>query len=336
MNKETRKVSIIVPVYNAEECLSDCIDSIITQDYTNIELILINDGSSDGSGNICESYMARDSRIVYKSQENSGVSATRNHGLDVSTGDYVMFVDSDDRLEPSAVGSMVFALESSDADLCICGYNIATKEGLVPHLIKEESVLGINNIAAYFSLHHQEAIASSLWAKLYKKSLLSHRFNRSITMGEDLLFNLEYIKHIEKVQAIDKAFYWYNKMNVNSLTNNFKPSYYKQDIFVTSQWLLWIKQFKDVDQINMQYRIANYYYCGLLSIFSNSDKKERKALINELTCDGVAEAVNKTSDKFGFMPRLMLRLALKKRYSLLSFVCVSYLKAKKIKKSITK
>ena len=135
MSKGERLVSVVVPVYNAAEYVEGCIDSILAQDYTNIELILINDGSVDMSGEICENYAAKDSRVVYRYQNNSGVSTARNHALSIAIGDYVIFIDSDDKLKPEAIRTMIQALEAEDADLCVCGYEIVTSERRISRML---------------------------------------------------------------------------------------------------------------------------------------------------------------------------------------------------------
>ena len=162
MSSAGRLVSVVVPVYNAADYVESSIESILTQDYPNIELILINDGSVDLSGEICENYAAKDSRVVYRYQNNSGVSATRNHALSIAAGDYIVFVDSDDQLKAGAIRAMVQALEAEDADLCICGYEIVMKDRVIPMPIGVESVAGTENIAKYFAAHYLEAIARLL------------------------------------------------------------------------------------------------------------------------------------------------------------------------------
>ena len=120
MGKEL--ISIIVPVYNAEKYLQKCLDSILEQTYQNLEIIIVNDGSTDNSGQICHEYEQKDSRIIYMEKENGGVSDTRNTGLDRMTGSYVTFVDSDDWLEPNYVQFLYEKLIEHQADIVVGNY----------------------------------------------------------------------------------------------------------------------------------------------------------------------------------------------------------------------
>lgn len=115
-------ISIIVPVYNVEKYLNKCIDSIINQTYKNIEIILVDDGSTDNSGKICDEYLLRDSRIKVIHKNNGGLSSARNEGINISSGEYIGFVDSDDWVEPNMYEEMYKKILYSNADIVDCGY----------------------------------------------------------------------------------------------------------------------------------------------------------------------------------------------------------------------
>ena len=118
-------VSVIVPVYNVEKYLKKCVDSILSQSYQNIEVILINDGSLDGSGEICEAYAKKDERIKYITQNNSGLGKTRNRGIEEASGKYLLFVDSDDYIENTMIEKLYHNITESHADVASCGiYNV--------------------------------------------------------------------------------------------------------------------------------------------------------------------------------------------------------------------
>ena len=113
-------ISVIVPVYNVEKYLPQCLNSIINQTYKNIEVVLVDDGSTDDSGNICEEYKKNDERIIVVHQKNSGLSAARNVGIEISTGEYITFIDSDDYISPDYIENLYSALEQYSADIAIC------------------------------------------------------------------------------------------------------------------------------------------------------------------------------------------------------------------------
>ena len=117
-------VSVIVPVYNVEPYLPRCLDSLLDQTYEHIEIIVVNDGSTDGSGEICRAYAQKHAQIAYHAKENEGISATRNFGLERACGEYVMFVDSDDHIDADMVSRMVDVMEREQADLVQCAYRM--------------------------------------------------------------------------------------------------------------------------------------------------------------------------------------------------------------------
>ena len=179
-------ISIIVPIYNLESCLPQCINSILGQDYRDFELLLIDDGSKDKSGDICDEYAAKDSRIRVFHKENGGVSSARNVGLDNAKGYWITFVDGDDLLLPKALMNIMEAVENDDADFYIFDYlsnSRPVKQYLAP-------VITPDMFARLLLLYK---IQSSPWAKVYKaRTLNGLRFNTSLRIGEDLLFNFEF------------------------------------------------------------------------------------------------------------------------------------------------
>ena len=325
MNGQQLKVSIIVPVYNAEDYLEACIDSILMQDYKDIELILINDGSVDASGRICEKYAQSDPRVVYRYQNNAGVSSARNHGLDLATGEYIAFVDSDDQLKQGAISVLVCTMMEKKADLCICGYDAVTKDQTTPYQIAEETIVGEEYIAAYFSAHFLEAIASSVWGKLYKRAMITHRFDRTVTMGEDLLFNLEYIRKTQTVQAIAGSFYVYNKQNINSLANNYRISYYKQDVHVVKEWLRWLSQFPSITDTNLCYRISSAFFCVLQIVCGASGLEESVQQIKTMVNEELLTAIEKTVHRYNFAQKVIFWLLLNSHYTMVVLIGKVYI-----------
>lgn len=200
MNKQPL-ISVIVPVYNAENYIAKCIESILEQTYNSFQLIVVNDGSSDNSPAICNSYAEKDSRITFVSQENKGVSAARNAALDVSRGDYITFVDSDDYIVPDALERMLDYLREYDADLCICGYildnNIRKK--IITTYETPKVFSGAEILKEYISTCN---ISSMLWAKMYRSSLFeSIRFPLN-KIHEDAYVMPEILAKAEKTVCI--------------------------------------------------------------------------------------------------------------------------------------
>lgn len=230
-------VSIILPVYNAQNHLARCVGSICAQTYRNLEIIILNDGSKDQSLPVCEEFRAKDSRILLVDKENSGVSDTRNLGLKLASGKYVQFVDSDDYLDPDFTEHLVTAAEENEADLVIAPYKMvipagASKPEQVLGKIQDE--LGIMSVARppevreygflpagvydkdTFALRLMDKPASYfysvLWNKLYRRDILTGndiQFVSEMRWAEDLVFNLRYIQYAERFVSIAQAGYSY-------------------------------------------------------------------------------------------------------------------------------
>ena len=124
-----KKISVIVPIYNVEQYLYQCIDSIIAQTYTNLEIILVDDGSTDSSGEICDKYASVDCRIVVIHKKNGGLSEARNAGINVATGDYIGFVDSDDYIFPDTYRGMIEACENNNCEIAVCARDNFNENG---------------------------------------------------------------------------------------------------------------------------------------------------------------------------------------------------------------
>ena len=230
-------VSIILPVYNAQNHLARCVGSICAQTYRNIEIIILNDGSKDQSLPVCEEFRQKDPRILLVDKANSGVSDTRNLGLKLASGKYVEFVDSDDYLDPDFTERLVAAAEENEADFVIAPYKMvipagASKPEQVLDKIQDE--LGVMSVARppevreygflpagvydkdTFALRLMDKPASYfysvLWNKLYRRDILTGndiQFVSEMRWAEDLVFNLRYIQYAERFVAIDKPGYYY-------------------------------------------------------------------------------------------------------------------------------
>lgn len=230
-------VSIIVPVYNAQKGLSRCLESICGQTYQELEIIVLNDGSTDDSLAICEQFRAKDPRIVVVDKENEGVSCTRNAGLVLAHGDYIQFADSDDALDPDYTQNLVQAALQHSADLVIAPYwmvipsnstktgyfleTLQTSLGIEPETPKTEvrkySFLpeGIYSREDYArSLMQQPAsfYYGVLWNKLYRREIIAQNqlaFAPDVHWAEDLIFNMGYLEHAQVFVSISEAGYHY-------------------------------------------------------------------------------------------------------------------------------
>lgn len=212
-------VSIIVPVYNAFQYLNRCIESLVNQTINDIEIILIDDGSTDDSLLICREWASKDKRIVVIEQENSGVSSARNVGLDNAKGDYIMFVDSDDYMLPQMCEKMIATIESKKADLVVCGTTETGGGYWRPVANKDYTFTQLKE--NFVELLHTELL-SPPWNKIFKRAIIGEqRFREDITFGEDLMFNLGYIDKCNKVSFIKESPFFHEKNNTDSLVVKF-------------------------------------------------------------------------------------------------------------------
>lgn len=209
------KVSIVIPAYNAEKNIKHCIDSVLNQTYENIEIVVINDGSVDKTGDILAGY--NNSQIIIINKDNAGVSVARNTGLETITGEFVAFVDSDDTIAADYVEKQVNALKRYGADLSICGYSVVDQNlkevGGFPN--KNDRIRIRNNgyisqEEVWLGLITHESINSVLWNKMFRVSLLSDlRFDENIAIGEDMLFIMQYIVKCNAIYFLSDRLYKY-------------------------------------------------------------------------------------------------------------------------------
>ena len=211
---ENELISIIVPIYNVENYLRMCLDSIQNQTYKNFECLLINDGSPDNSAEICREYAAKDSRFRYFEKENGGVSSARNLGMKCANGDYITFVDPDDWLDPDYLEILYLKMMEYDADVAIATYKkySVSDRCYYFHVLDQdyyEKIYTGDELLA--ELPYRESFDSTFnvsWGKLFKRSLLySLVFNEQRVMGEDLEFNFKVFLRLNKCLYIHKPLY---------------------------------------------------------------------------------------------------------------------------------
>ena len=208
-------VSIIVPVYNAEKTIQRCVESILGQDFQDFELLLIDDGSQDASGALCDAFAQRDARVRVLLKENGGVSAARNLGLSQAQGVYLQFLDSDDWITADATTMLVRTAREYQCDLVISDFYRVVGDR-VSHKgdIQEDTVLSREEYAAHMMERPADFYYGVLWNKLYRREIVERhhlRMNPEISWCEDFMFNLEYIRYAERFYALQVPIYYYVK-----------------------------------------------------------------------------------------------------------------------------
>ena len=237
------KVSIIVPVYNAELFIERCIKSIREQTYTNIEIILVNDGSTDNSESILMDLAQTDPRIVDVKQKNQGVSAARNTGMQRAQGDYILFIDSDDWIEKDMVASLLQPLTEKAYDFVFCDYYLVTdkaKERI--HLFKgAETEIAINTVK---KASITTDCINSAWLALYKREIIEANrliFDTALTSGEDNVFNMAYLDQCGSSYYCKKALYYY-EVHTGSGCRKVRPDQIKMYFLQLSYKLKYVEK----------------------------------------------------------------------------------------------
>lgn len=211
------KVSIIVPIYNVERYIERCVKSLTSQDYPNIEIILVDDGSPDGSAAVVDAMAGQDERIVVIHKENEGVSSARNAGLAIATGTYVMFVDGDDWVEPDYVSYFLSLVKENSCLIAMNKYNFGVEDSVSSD--KSYSVSAEKAIEWIY----MGKVFVAVWNKIYSVKLLKEYalcFSNEIWYGEGMLFNIECLQYCDKVAIGEKSVY-HQTFNPNSAMRSF-------------------------------------------------------------------------------------------------------------------
>lgn len=319
----TPKVSIIVPLYNAENNVRKCLDSILAQTLKDIEIILVNDGSPDRSGIIAEEYKRNDSRIKVIHQSNQGVAYSRNRGLSVAKGEYIGFVDADDWIEDSMYYEMYNLAKNNNADIVMCGYTKHSEskafdinEPIQVGTYKSNEILK-NIIEPMIGTFDKKRISwtyrvmGSVWRNLFRRELIKSQdiyFDNSLSYSEDLLFCIECLLKSKKVLYTNKPFYNY-RISENSLSHG-----YVKDLFHNLLKVDFKIRFLLSDKLNKEILDSRTITIAKKAILNEIDKENPnsynkkinniKSIVNNKEINNIFSRMNlkgyKFNDKFVF------------------------------------
>lgn len=306
--REVETISIIVPIYNVEKYLANCLDSLLAQTHKELEVILVNDGSKDKSLEICKAYAEKDTRIVVIDKINEGVSIARNTGIEAATGDYVAFIDPDDWVEPEAYASMLRQLKKWESPICLCNFYKDTKRRSQPKCFefKEEVLEGeairdklINNMIGMPDLLPKYVyVMGSVWRGLYNRNFLNSnelRFVPKLTIMEDLVFMVQTLLKCNKV-AIDQGIWYHYVQHATSTLHTYNGQLWEDQLVV---YELLEQSLKDANlEGDMRNRLDLRYIGMVLTAIKNEtyikkegDFKERIAHIKEIFTDETLKSV---------------------------------------------
>lgn len=324
-------ISIIVPIYNAELYLDKCIKSILAQTYRNFELLLIDDGSKDGSLNCCNNYAKQDNRIKFFTQVNSGVSITRNRGIELSQGEYITFVDSDDWIKPNYLQVLYDALQPNlGCGLVIASLERCSKVGIVPVEIPA-ILLAQKDISRLVTDFLEERITYSCSKLLSRKIIMENnlRFITNLSCFEDLLFTLDYALHADYVNIIDEKIYCY-RANDNVCSLSVKINSFEHEMQTINELLHRLNSYKskynisDTEMGKTGRTITGFLHKVLLSVYKNNyNSATRKHCLQQLVVNHHQTIVNCYRPDY-WVDRVAASL-LKKKYLFLFDVWQSFL-----------
>lgn len=277
-------ITVIIPVYNVERYLERCLKSIITQTYNNIEIILIDDGSTDNCYNICEEYAKIDKRIIIIHKKNEGVSAARNDGLNIAKGEYITFVDADDYVDKEYIEQLYKECESCNSDISIIGTNDINEQGQLinkSRRIKKEW----NREEAIKQLMVEKYYTCVIWGKMYKKYLFNNiRFNTNIRIAEDLDVLSKIILKCDKVTINTRMRLYYYEIRNNSAIHKEYGREFKKEIEICQEMIEKISgQYPKIKK----YAIRRYIRINITCIVrvmkaTNMNENEKDLEIKEL------------------------------------------------------
>ena len=308
-------ISIIVPVYNTEKYLDRCIQSILAQTYNDFELLLINDGSTDSSGAICDRYAEQDSRVRVFHKENGGVSSARNVGLNNAEGEYIIFVDSDDYMKSQMCEILYNTLNREQADIVICGTEETGGGFWKP---RNNENYNRESFFENFGELLQTELLSPPWNKIFIKSRIKHYFRDDISFGEDLVFNLQYLFHCNKISFITASPYFHTKDNNESLVVRFPR---KRLLDIENVWKV-IDEFiidKGI-KVNPKYFRDLIVYVRLLFLSQEYKRKDKYNILNEWHKVTRLKKVDLSEYSGSLSNKILLRLLVKQYYSLVNIL----------------
>lgn len=257
------KISIVVPLYNKEKYIENCLTSLLLQNYKNIEIIVIDDGSTDSSSDICFSLIQNTSKIIYKKTKNKGCSSARNEGIELATGKYITFVDADDSVYKNIYVDMIDKINEDSSDLVVCGIEIETEK-------RKYTIKNLKNDL----FENAPEIINSPWNKIFKLDIIKEnnlKFKEDSHWAEDLNFIFKYVVLSKKISFINKILYRYCK-NIDSVTLSL-PNYSRIDEAYAVFYDL--KIFLSNKKENSNFYNHSYY------------ENEYKKLVKQYFCNGM-------------------------------------------------
>lgn len=336
--KDTPIISVIIPVYNVEQYLKQCVESIVNQYYTKWELLLVDDGSKDKSGEICDEFVLADQRIKVFHVKNGGPSRARNKGINEATGKYIVFVDSDDWVDPNYLKDLFYANLEIENDWVVSSYRTCYFEKnkqSIKECALENVFFDFSEKAQAFQFLDLSGIFFTNVAKLYRTEVIKQNnifFNERYTLAEDTLFNFNYLQYINgSIRVLNYINYNYRQIvGAASLIKKYNPQVLEVGLLLLSKRYEWAKMFSnEAYDIKLKERELSLVVSSVLNLY----KKDAKLSVDDRLFE--LKRIRKSTEKFLFNNigvdvkyRIILYLLLKEYYSLLDVLLINFYRLK--------
>lgn len=250
------KISVIIPAYNAEKMISRCIKSVLQQSYNNLEVIVIDDGSEDGTKDVVRDIALKDKRVIYRFQDNVGVSTARNSGIEYANGEMLTFVDADDWLEYDALEKMYSMMDNETGFVC-CGTFIHNTNSIDNYSVPENSFLTMEE--TLFSLYSDSFVRPVVWGKLYRTDMIKNNlaFSTEIAHAEDIKFVSDYTLQTKKNILLHYCGYHYFTDNVNSAMHELHT---KRALVFNEKWVSSWSAYEEMEKSLKEANVSSYVY----------------------------------------------------------------------------
>lgn len=275
-------ISVIIPVYNTKQYLKSCLDSVLAQTYTELEILFIDDGSTDGSSELLDSLAETDSRIRIVHQANGGVCAARNRGIEEARGEYLSFIDSDDTLEPDMYETLMGLIRAHGVDIAHCSYNRVT-DGVIKPIGNSGGLHLHDTVQALECLLTGKLFVGSCWTKLYARKLFdSVRFPAGIRTNEDMLVNFQLFSQLERSAFLDVCKYNYLTSETSSCIRT--PQRKRaEDLLTVNRRMLSENTLQALEGILQRRVLGALFSCYKASAYeTKSDRADQKRLAEEI------------------------------------------------------
>lgn len=301
------KYSVIIPIYNAEKTLRRCLDSLLPQLNNDIEVLLINDGSTDNSAKICKEYVVKNSCFKYFEQENAGVSAARNFGIDNATGDYIAFIDSDDYVSNEMIALINATLGDVEYDFVLFSAVIKDSDAETIALQVPYESKGLDSIIPKISDMICKKQVNAPWGKLYKREIINTnniRFPENCNIAEDRAFNIAYCLHIHSMKVTEEHYYYVDRTRDNSLSRTVRSTEeLNQHFDIETKYLESAISCSNLEERYIDQIIAANNFCECRQVYSRAKRMKLRGADKKDIIKGIRKDCKEVNSKKMVYPK---------------------------------